>query len=608
MTYGKQWSPGRVCRANVGSEPAHLRVLQQRRQRAPSNSIGSQDGGTELSVTVDHSAELFRLRAMVRDLLAISTIPQAWVGREALAVVSGLADVLIDSLNLDVVFVRLRDPIEGDSIEVTRGDAEQPFPDWLRTQIGEIGHLSRTEILSKPGSAEPYSGIAIPIGVNAEGGLIVAASRRADFPNETDQLLMPVAANHAATAFQNACLRKQLHAKVVELGHAHDDLELKVAERTHENTRLYRDLERRDRKIRRLVDANVVGVLVATLEGQIVDANDALLHVLGYNRDDLTSGRLRWSELTPPDWRAVTDQALAQIAAQGKCDGYEKEYLRRDGSRVPVFIAGAAVEGTAGEIVAFVLDLTERKRAEQERERLRQLQAHLAHVNRVTTMGELAASLAHEIKQPIAAAKIDAKVCVRALDRLDVPAAREAAVRLVKDATRADEIIKRTTALYKKDTLQRERVDINAMIREMAVLFQQEAVASSVSIQTRLFDGIPPVMADRVQLQQVFMNLMLNAIDAMKGTGGVLTVTAEMREGNEVGIGVSDTGVGLPADNPDQIFESFVTTKPYGTGMGLTITRSIVESHGGRLWATANAGPGATFLFTLLAEAEGQRA
>ena len=197
-------------------------------------------------------------------------------------------------------------------------------------------------------------------------------------------------------------------------------------------------------------------------------------------------------------------------------------------------------------------------------------------------------------------------MCLRALadDRLNVQAAREAAARLVNDATRADEIIKRTTALYKRDTLQRDRVDINAMIREMALLVQQEAGASSICIQKRLIDGNPPVMADRVQLQQVFMNLMLNAIEAMKGTGGELMITSQMREESELLIEVSDTGVGLPADKPEQIFQSFVTTKPDGTGMGLTITRSIVESHGGRLWATANTGPGATFLFTLLAARE----
>jgi hypothetical protein len=186
-------------------------------------------------VTVDQSDEVHRLRAMVRDLLALSTIPQAWVGRETLAIAGGLADVLIDSLNLDFVFVRLRDPTEGDVIEVTRENSAQPFPDWLSTRIGEIGHLSRTEILSN-GGGESCCSVAIPIGVSAEGGLVVAACGRTDFPSDTDALLLPVAANQAATAFQNACLRKQLHAKVVELGRAYDDLELKVEQRTLENT------------------------------------------------------------------------------------------------------------------------------------------------------------------------------------------------------------------------------------------------------------------------------------------------------------------------------------------------------------------------------------
>ena len=236
---------------------------------------------------------------------------------------------------------------------------------------------------------------------------------------------------------------------------------------------------------------------------------------------------------------------------------------------------------------------------------LQQARNALAHRQRVSMLGEVAASLAHEIRQPIAAARIDAKVCVRALadDRLDVQTAREAASRLVKEAMWAEEVIKRTTALYKKDTTQREPVNVNAVIREMTLLLQHEAGASSVAIRTELAEEIPAVMADRVQLQQVLMNLMLNAIDAMKDTGGDLTITSQRSEDNEVLIAVNDTGVGLPADNPDRIFESFVTTKPHGTGMGLAITRSIVESHGGRLWAIANAGPGATFLFTLPGDA-----
>jgi len=236
---------------------------------------------------------------------------------------------------------------------------------------------------------------------------------------------------------------------------------------------------------------------------------------------------------------------------------------------------------------------------------LQQARNALAHRQRVSLLGEVAASLAHEIKQPIAAAQIDAKVCRRSLadDRLNLAAARDAADRMFKDAVRADEIIKRTTALYRKDTTHRERVDVNALIGEMARLLQQEASAASISIRTTLAEALPNVMADRVQLQQVFMNLMLNAIDAMKDTRGELTVSSQMDGDSDLLIAVRDTGVGLPAENPNQIFESFVTTKPHGTGMGLAITRSIVESHGGRLWATANTGPGATFLFTLLGDA-----
>jgi PAS domain S-box-containing protein len=267
-----------------------------------------------------------------------------------------------------------------------------------------------------------------------------------------------------------------------------------------------------------------------------------------------------------------------------------------------------ANNGTVGYWIGINLDIEERKQAEDAQRRaeaeLQQARTALAHRHRVSLLGEVTASLAHEIRQPIAAARIDAKVCVRALadESLDLKTAREAAARLVKDALWADEIIKRTRALYKKGTTHRERVDVNAVIREMAVLMQQEAAASSIAIRTEVAADIRDITADRVQMQQVLMNLMLNAIEAMKDTGGEVTVTSQLSEDRELLIAVRDTGVGLPAENPDQIFESFVTTKPHGTGMGLAIARSIVESHGGRLWAIPNTGPGATFLFTLPSE------
>ncbi|HXV62279.1 MAG TPA: ATP-binding protein, partial [Vicinamibacteria bacterium] len=370
-----------------------------------------------------------------------------------------------------------------------------------------------------------------------------------------------------------------------------------------ENTRLYRELELREAKIRRLVDANIVGVAITGVDGTIHGANDAALEMLGYTREDVRSGRVGWRDLTPPEWQEASDRAVAQLQATGSFDLFEKELFRRDGTRAPVLLAGAALDDRRQESVVFVIDLTERKRAEAE---LRRAQAALARAQRASTLGEMAAALAHEIRQPIAATMVDATACLRALDddRVDLQEARRAASKMVEEATWADEIIHRTTALYKQETPRLERVDVNAVIREMTVLLQKEAGAYSISIRTELAESVPDARADRVQLQQVFMNLMVNAIEAMKDTGGELTIRSQVNQEGELLISVSDMGVGLPPENADRIFDAFVTTKPQGTGMGLAITRSIVESHGGRLWATANAGPGATLLFTLPAETD----
>jgi PAS domain S-box-containing protein len=266
---------------------------------------------------------------------------------------------------------------------------------------------------------------------------------------------------------------------------------------------------------------------------------------------------------------------------------------------------GHPVHNISGDLLEYVgtsIDVTERKRADEERERLRQVQADLAHLSRVTTMGELTASLAHEIRQPISAAVTNAKTCLRWLrrDDLDVAEACEAASRLVKDVTRAADIISRISSLFKKGALQRELVDVNELIGEMIVLLRSEANRYAISIGTELAEDLPKVVADRVQLQQVLMNLMLNGIDAMKEItgGGELTIKSEACDAQLL-ISVSDTGVGLPPDQAEEIFKAFFTTKDNGTGMGLPISRSIIESHGGCLWATGAPGSGATFQFTL---------
>jgi PAS domain S-box-containing protein len=503
-----------------------------------------------------------------------------------------------------------------------------------------------------------------------------------------------------------------------------------------ENTRLYSDIEEREAKIRRLVDANVMGVLIWNLEGKIVEANEAFLQMVQYDRQDLAAGRLHWRDLTPPEWRDRDEQALADLNALGSTRPYEKEFSRKDGSRVPVLLGGALFEAGGNEGVSFVLDLSEQKRAEEalrqsesylaqaqkvahigswvwevagrsalhlseewyriygfdpkdgmptweerlqqihpedrarfqatidraiaeksdydvefrnlnpgkpirfihsvgrpilspsgellqfvgvamdmteikraeeERERLRQIQADLAHLNRVSTMGELTASLAHEIKQPMFAASADAETCLRwlARDRPDLAEAQQAALRLMKDLTCASDIINRIVLLFKKDVPQREVVDVNGVIQEMIALLRSEASQYSISINAELTEGLPNIMADRVALQQVLMNLVLNAIEAMKemGTPGKLTIATRHDENRQLLVSVTDTGVGLPPGPAEQIFNTFFTSKPQGTGMGLPISRSIIESHGGRLWATSNSGPGATFQFALPLEA-----
>jgi PAS domain S-box-containing protein len=264
--------------------------------------------------------------------------------------------------------------------------------------------------------------------------------------------------------------------------------------------------------------------------------------------------------------------------------------------------------GDLAEFVGTVIDVTERKLAEEERERLRQTQLDLAHVNRVTTMGELTASLAHEVNQPISAAVTNANTCLRWLTREhpNLEEAREAAMRIVKDGTRAAEIISRIRLLFKKATPERESVDVNEIIREMIVLLRGEATQYNISIRTDLATVLPEVMGDRVQLQQVLMNLIMNSIDAMKGVDGKreVAIQTQRAEDGHLLVSVSDTGVGLPPQEASQIFNAFFTTKPNGTGMGLSISRSIVESHGGRLWAATSRPRGTSFYFTLPTEVE----
>jgi PAS domain S-box-containing protein len=502
-----------------------------------------------------------------------------------------------------------------------------------------------------------------------------------------------------------------------------------------ENTRLYRDLEERESKIRRLVDANIMGIFMWNFEGQIIEANEAFLHMVNYSREDLVSGRLSWKNLTPPEWRDVTERGVVQLKTTGILQAYEKEYFRKDGSRLPVLVGSAVFEKGRDEGVSFVLDLSEQKRAKeallrsetylaeaqklsqtgsfgwdvssgriywsqetyrifecdlqteptlelmfhrthpedralfrqlidrvsQERRDfdfeyrllmpnesvkylrvvghrstedesgnfeffgavtditgrklaekalqqnevcLRQTQAELAHISRVTTTGELAASIAHEINQPLMGVVTNASASLRYLgwDTPNLVAAKEAICAIIRDGNRASDVVSRMRGLFKKARPEKEALDINEATEEVLLLTRGEARKNQVSLRMELATNLPSVRADRVQVQQVVMNLILNGIQAMSGVEDrerVVIVRTQPGEGDQVRVAVQDCGIGIDPLDLERIFEPFHTTKAGGMGMGLSISRSIVESHGGRLWATPNDGPGATFQFTL---------
>jgi PAS domain S-box-containing protein len=333
-----------------------------------------------------------------------------------------------------------------------------------------------------------------------------------------------------------------------------------------------------------------------------------IYRIFGVQPDEDTSSAEFWlSRNHPEDQQRI--QELFERCESQKTE-YESDYriVLNDGTIKHLHAVGHPVVSQSGELIEMIgtaMDVTEHKRAEEERERLRQLETELAHINRVTMLGELASSLAHELNQPIAAATTSANACLRWLahNPPDLERARAAATRIENDGNRAAEIIQRLRAFYKTGAPpKRELVDLNQVAEEILALLRDEADRHSISLRTELAPHLPQIMADRVQLQQVLMNLLLNGIEAMTDRAGELIIRSQSAEDGLLVISVSDTGVGLPSEKLDRLFGAFYTTKPQGTGMGLAISRSIIEAHGGRLWATANAVRGATFHFTLPSE------
>jgi PAS domain S-box-containing protein len=508
-----------------------------------------------------------------------------------------------------------------------------------------------------------------------------------------------------------------------------EDLKIQVSEREKAEAEVRELAKGLEAKVRRLVEANVVGIVMWNLEGAITGANDAFLRMVQYDREDLASGRVRWTDLTPAEWRPHDEHAIADLRATGIFHPFEKEYLRKDGSRVPVLLGGALLEESGNEGVAFVLDLSEQKRAERalrrsetflaEGQRLsqtgsfswrvatdeiawseqlyriydveigvpvtlelirsrvhpedvsliekmkmvdqardggsnfewqyrlimpdhsikymhavahatrdedgqleyiaavqdvtaRQLsedaldkaRAQLTHVSRVTTLGVLTASIAHELNQPLSGIITNANTCLRMLgaDPPDVTGARETARRTIRDGDRASEVIARLRAMFTKKESMIEAFDLNEATREVIALSSSDLHRKRVVLRQELTENLPPVYGDRVQLQQVILNLLLNAADAMTDIDDRprdLVVSTTRDEVDRIRVAIRDAGVGFDPETADRLFEAFYTTKTSGMGIGLSVSRSIIERHHGRMWAARNDGPGATFSFSI---------
>lgn len=518
-----------------------------------------------------------------------------------------------------------------------------------------------------------------------------------------------------------------------------ENLKIQVSEREKAEAEVRQLASGLEAKVRRLVEANVVGIVMWNLEGAITGANEAFLRMVQYDREDLASGRVRWADLTPPEWRGHAELAVADLKATGMFQPFEKEYIRKDGARVPVLLGGALFEGGGNEGVAFVLDLSEQKRAEialrrseaflaegqhlgqigsfswrvatdeitwstelyriyelaigapvtlelirsrvhpedvsliekmkmvdqsrhdQARQDRRDFEwqyrllmpdgsikymhavahatrdqdgqleyiasvqdvtarrlaeeardkarAELAHVARVTSLGTLTASIAHELTQPLSGIVTNASICMRMLaaDPPNVEGARETARRTIRDGNRASEVITRLRALFTRKDTATETVNLNEAALEVIALSLADLQKNGVILRPELADDLPLVEGDRVQLQQVILNLVLNASDAMTHVDDrprQLVIRTE-REDDLAQLTVQDVGVGIEPCTVEKLFEPFYTTKSGGMGIGLSVSRSIIESHHGRLWATMNEGPGAAFSFSIPRSPEG---
>jgi PAS domain S-box-containing protein len=437
---------------------------------------------------------------------------------------------------------------------------------------------------------------ALLLGLNGEMGTIVAGSKRVDFPQQTEGLILSVAANQAAIGLRETNLRSALDQRVGER-----TWELVVANEAlrEAHTRIAQSEER----WRSIFENSAVGVALADLSGRLIAVNPMFQTMVGYTEEELK--QLTFIDITVEEDRDLSRMLIKELL-EGKRRQFqiEKRYRRKNGNALWVRNSVSIVPGTEREpefLMALSEDVTERRLAE---EALNETRSELAHMAPVTTLSTLTASIAHEVNQPLSGIVTNASTCLRMLDA-DPPnleGARETARRTIRDGNRASEVIARLRALFSKKNAIFEMFDLNEAVREVVALSVNELQRNRVILQSDLAVDLPSVLGDRTQIQQVILNLLRNGLDAMSAVDDrprELLIKTECEDGDGVRLSVKDSGVGIDSEIEKKLFEAFYTTKADGMGIGLSVSRSIVEQHQGRLWATRNEGPGATFLFSI---------
>jgi PAS domain S-box-containing protein len=574
--------------------------------------------------------EIRHLRRCINDLVSVLALPATWTGGAPSQIVGNSLDALVSMLSLDFIYARLRESTGAAFTEMVRiGPSweSKPRPEeireklqpWLENDSENLPAIIRTFFGKRAIALVP-----LQLGMLAEIGVLVAGSQRADFPQQTERLVLNIAANQAAIGLQESSLlsaQKQVASELDqrvaertrELATSNEELRKEISERKKKEEELrlneealrlaHAQIARSEERWRSVFENSAIGVALSDLDGRFIAANPVFQKMLGYTEEELE--QLRFLDITVEEDREANWKLVQELlGGESRQFQIQKQYRRKNGSAVWVRNSVSMVTGSEG-VPQFLMALSEDVTEQQEaRVALDKARSDLAHVVRVSTLSALTASIAHEVNQPLSGIVTNASTCLRMLDA-DPPnleGARETARRTVRDGNRASEVITRLRALFSKKSAAFESFDLNEAAREVIALSESELQRNGVIPRLDLAAGLPSVLGDRIQIQQVILNLIRNGSDAMSTVADgprELQIKTERNESGGVRLSVRDTGVGIDPKVEEKLFEAFYTTKGDGMGIGLCVSRSIMESHQGRLWAIRNEGPGTTFTFSI---------